>query len=143
MKKIFSLSLIVFCLSGLSARAELCAIKDSPAFSKYKTRIKSELSKLIYLLDRFNSPEIEIKIDGNTYKSETAFPFAKAFLSVYYKKEKAEAWINKYCYRSPFTNQVMLACIKGQECIPGRDLLLNELKELRKAEQLANCKLPS
>ena len=100
--------------------------------------MKTELSKLIYLLDRFNTPDIEIKVDGNTYRSEFAFPFAKAFLAVYYKKEKADTWIQKYCYRSPFSNEVMLGCMKDKECVPGRDLLLNELELLRQTEQKVN-----
>ncbi len=123
-----------------NAFAALPPIGESQAFERYKKRIKTELSKLIFLLDRFNSPEMEIKIDGNTYRAEQAFPFAKAFLAVYYHKEKAEVWIQKYCYRSPFTNQVMLGCIKGEKCVPGRDLLLEELKALRLAEQSANAK---
>lgn len=125
------------CFSA-NAFAALPPILESDAFARYRKRMKTELSKLIYLLDRFNTPDMEIKIDGNTYRSELAFPFAKAFLAVYYKKEKAEVWIQKYCYRSPFTNQVMLGCMKDEKCVPGRDLLLGELEELRKAEQIIN-----
>ena len=134
----------MFCfVFSTNAFAALPPISESEAFQRYKKRIKTELSRLIYLLERFNSPEMEIKIDGNTYRSEQAFPFAKAFLAVYYRKEKAEVWIQKNCYRSPFTNKVMLGCLKGEKCVPGRDLLLNELKELRLAEQIANSKKPS
>ncbi len=123
-----------------TAFAELPPLLESQAFARYRTRIKTELSKLIYLLDRFNDPQMEIKIDGNTYRSEMAFPFAKVFLAMNYRKEKADVWIQKYCYRSPFTNQVMLGCIKGEKCVPGRDLLLDELQALRKAEQIINSK---
>ena len=121
-----------------TAFAALPPLLESRAFARYKTRIKTDLSKLIYLLDRFNDPQMEIKIDGNTYRSEMAFPFAKAFLAMNYRKEKAEVWIQKYCYRSPFSNQVMLGCLKDEKCMPGRDLLFNELQELRKAEQIIN-----
>ncbi len=140
MKKFFS-AILVIGLIATNAYAGLPPISESEAFERYKKRIKTELSKLIFLLDRFNSPEMEIKIDGNTYRAEQAFPFAKAFLAVYYKKEKAEVWIQKYCYRSPFSNQVMLGCIKDEKCVPGRDLLLEELKALRLTEQAINSKL--
>lgn len=140
MRKFFTLSLMAWLLCSATAFAALQPIGESQAFESYKKRIKTELSQLIYLLDRFNVPEMEIKIDGNTYQAEKAFPFAKAFLAVYYRKEKAEVWIQKYCYRSPFTNQVMLGCMKDEKCISGRDLLLKELKELRKFEQTLNAK---
>ncbi len=139
MKKFLALFFILSVSVSSAAFAELPPILESTAFAHYKTRIKTELSKLIYLLDRFNDPDMEIKIDGNTYTSAMAFPFAKAFLAIYYRKEKAEVWIQKYCYRSPFTNQVMLGCLKGQKCVAGRDLLLGELEELRKAEQIINA----
>jgi len=138
MKKSLALFFIVFSFFSASAFAALPPLSESQAFARYKKRIKTELSKLIYLLDRFNDPQMEIKIDGNTYRSEMAFPFAKAFLALNYRKEKAEVWIQKYCYRSPFANQVMLGCLKDEKCMPGRDLLLAELKELRKAEQIIN-----
>lgn len=140
MRKFFVLSLMTVLLCSTPAFSAIQPIAESQAFESYKKRIKTDLSQLIYLLDRFNIPEMEIKIDGNTYQSKSAFPFAKAFLAVYYRKEKAEDWIRKYCYRSPFTNQVMLGCMKGEKCIPGRDLLLNELKALRKVEQEINAK---
>ena len=139
MRKIFIVSLLVSLFCADAAFAGLPPIEESRAFQKYKKRVKTELSRLIYLLDRFNTSDIEIKIDGNTYRSELAFPFAKAFLAVYYKKEKAELWIQKYCYRSPFTNEIMLGCVKDEKCIPGRDLLLNELEVLRQTELKINA----
>ena len=47
-------------------RAEqfLVPAKDSPAFKHYKQRSKNEISKLLYLLERFHNTEFKVIYDG-------------------------------------------------------------------------------
>lgn len=118
--------------------AEIPPIQDSRAFIRYKNRIKTDLSKLVYLMERFNLPGLEIKIDGNIYPASLAFPFARAYLAINYSKEKAEDWIQKHCYRSPFTNEVMLVRVDGGPYEVGRDFLLRELEALKASEHEIN-----
>lgn len=134
MKKFFALIFVLF-MCPTSAFAQLEPFTQSEAFKRYESRHSSELSRLIYLLERFNIPGIEIKIDGNSYPAEVAFPFAKLYLALNYRKERAEVWLQKHCYRSPFTNQVMLGRLPGEKLQPGRDMLFTGLKELREFEK--------
>ncbi len=131
MKKFFVILFLISAVFPALAHAELEPLTQSAAFKRYQARPASELSKLIYLLDRFNVPGIEIKIDGNIYPAEVAFPFAKFYLALNYRKERAEVWIQKHCYRSPFTNVIMLGRLPGEAFRPGRDMLFDGLKELR------------
>lgn len=107
---------------------------ESRAYQRYQQRNANELSRLIYLMDRFNFQGMEIKIDGAVYQAPSCLPYAKAYLALYYRGEKAEDWIQKHCYRSPFTNDVMLGRLPGEKFRPGRDLLLEELARLRAFE---------
>ena len=109
----------------------LGAFQDSNAFKQYETRPRTELSKLIYLLDRFNAPGVEIKIDGNVYSTDKAFPYSKGYLAKNYKKETAEAWIRTHCYRSMDGNKVIYMRVGGGDFRPLRDMLIEELKILK------------
>lgn len=137
--KTFGLCLFLLFFSATSAFClELSPLKESQAFARYKNRIKSELSQLIFLMERFNLKGIEIKIDGNIYPAALAFPFAKMYLALNYNQEKAKKWIQKHCYRSPFTNEVMLVRFSGGEYEVGRDALFRELDNLKEAEREIN-----
>lgn len=106
-------------------------IPESAAFKKYQNRSPSELSKLIYLLDRFNTPETEIRIDGNIYSSEKAFPYGKGYLAKNYNKESAEDWLRKHCYRTKESNQVIYIRVGGSDFRPFRDVLIEELETMK------------
>jgi len=137
--KNLSIAVFLFCFSFSSLIfAEIPPIEDSRAFTRYKNRIKTDLSRLVYLMERFNLPGLEIRIDGNIYPASLAFPFARAYLALNYNREKAEDWIEKHCYRSPFTNEVMLVRVDGGEYQVGRDFLLRELEALKAAEREIN-----
>lgn len=134
MKKIvFGLVLSAICASAVFAQG-LGEFKESNAFKQYETRPRSELSKLIYLLDRFNAPGVEIKIDGNIYSTDKAFPYSKGYLAKNYKKEKAEAWIRAHCYRSMEGNKIIYMRVDGGDFRPVRDMLIDELKSLKEAK---------
>jgi len=137
--KIF-LAVVFLCVFSFSSLvfAEIPPIQDSHAFIRYKNRIKTDLSKLVYLMERFNLPGLEIKVDGNIYPAALAFPFARAYLAFNYSQEKAEDWIQKHCYRSPFTNEMMLVRVDGGPYEVGRDFLLRELEALKAAEREIN-----
>jgi|GEM_PF-1070263 len=140
-KKEVNMRRILFCiLSGMiflnsAFAASLGAFQDSAAFKQYQMRSKNDLSKLIYLLDRFNAPGVEIKLDGNIYTTDKAFPYSKGYLSKNYKKEKAEDWIRKHCYRSGDKNEVIYMRVEGSDFRPVRDILIEELKSLRTFEK--------
>jgi hypothetical protein len=110
-------------------------VETSKAYERYLNRPRSEMSRLIYLLDRFNFDGMEIRVDGTTYQAPMCVPFVKAYLALNYRKERAEVWIQKHVYRSPFTNEVMVGRLPGEDYRPGRDMLFEELAKLRKLEE--------
>lgn len=130
MKKLGLLAVFGMMLAQIAFGQGLADLRDSSAFRQYQTRPKTELSKLIYLLDRFNAPGIEIKIDGNIYTTDKAFPYSKGYLAKNYKKEKAEDWIRAHCYRSMEGNKIIYMRVDGSDFRPVRDMLIEELKRL-------------
>ena len=117
--------------AGGAFAQSLVSIKDSVAYARYQSRPKTQLSELVYLMDRFNVPGVEIKVDGDTFNAEKAFPYWKISLSVSYEKETAQDWVRRYCYRSDQTNKVIYMRVNGGDCKPARDVFLEELKRLR------------
>jgi len=123
------LSFMVLAVLSASAFA-LEPIQESTAFKKYQNRTPTELSKLIYLLDRFNTVDTEIQIDGNIYTAEKAFPYGKSFLAKNYKKENAADWLREHCYRTKDENKVIYIRAYGEKFRPFRDVLIEELERL-------------
>lgn len=105
-------------------------LQESAAYKKYQNRTPTELSKLIFLLDRFNTTETEIQIDGNIYTSEKAFPFGKSYLAKNYKKEEAANWLREHCYRTKDSNKVIYLRAGDEKFRPFRDVMIEELDKL-------------
>ncbi|HCM42662.1 MAG TPA: hypothetical protein DIS66_05060 [Candidatus Omnitrophica bacterium] len=123
--------MMLFSFAVLSASAfALEPIQESAAFKKYQNRTPTELSKLIYLLDRFNTTDTEIQIDGNIYTAEKAFPYGKSFLAKNYKKENAADWLREHCYRTKDENKVIYIRFHEEKFRPFRDVLIEELERL-------------
>ncbi len=128
-----------FCVVALCVAASTAwamePLQESAAYQKYQNRPANELSKLIFLLDRFNTENTEIRIDGNVYKAEKAFPYGKSYLAQNYKQEKAEDWLRKHCYRTKGDNQIIYIRTQGDDFKPFRDVLIDELSVLRTIEK--------
>ncbi len=127
---------IVLCMlmMGIAAGSvfALEPMQESAAFKKYQNRTANELSKLIYLLDRFNTAQTEIQIDGNVYTAEKAFPYGKGYLAKNYKKENAADWLREHCYRTKDANEIIYIRAEGDKFRPFRDVLIEELDRLNK-----------
>lgn len=118
----------------LSIAGTLTAIEDSQAFQRYSTRKKSELSKLIYLMDRFKGTGYKVIYDGREYDSDQAALEAKKYIAKNYKQEPAEDWIRQQAYRSsPGGNVIQVKTPEGQLQLL-RDLLMSELDSLKHIE---------
>ncbi len=109
-------------------------IRGSEAYQGYKIRNPSELSKIIYLIDRCKGTKIQILYDGTYYSSEIAIPIARWFLSVYYRNQTAEQWIKQYCTSTALYGNPIRVKLPDGTFRPSRDLLLEELASLKHAE---------
>lgn len=129
MKKTLMTLLIAVSLSG-AVYAQTGAIQpfqESAAYKQYQRRPKNELSKLIYLMDRYKGSSYTVLFDGAEYDSFKALKFAKSYIAKHYQKEDAASWLKEHAYRSPSGKVIYLKTPEGKTEIL-RDSLIQELK---------------
>ena len=72
----------------------------SRAFQQYLLRPPSELSKIIYLLDRLADSPLEVIYEGDSYPAPFAANVSRVYVTAHYRQETVERWIQSFCYRS-------------------------------------------
>ena len=72
-------------------------IRESKAYQQYKHRPVSDFSKLIYLIDRFGSTNVQVVYNGHYFQAPFAARVARWFLATNYKKETTKEWIMRWC----------------------------------------------
>ncbi len=106
-------------------------IMQSRALQRFQNRPLSELSKLLYLVDRLGETDVQIVYEKNTYYSKLVLPVARWYVSQHYdKKDSAEDWLSKWCYRSLGSGEPVWVKYKDGSLRSARDLLLEELDQL-------------
>lgn len=133
---LIALFLAVLTVTAAWAAAQdfLPPVRESEAYRLYKKRPPSELSRIIYLIDRCKGTELQVLYDGTFYNAEVAVPIARWFLSVYYRKQTAEQWVKQYCTSTiPYGNPIRIKLPDNTFRI-SRDFLLDELSALKKVE---------
>ena len=133
------ISLFLAATTGMNAWAAaldfLPPVRKSEAYRLYKKRPSSELSRIIYLIDRCKGTELKVLYDGSFYTAEIAVPIARWFLSVYYRKQTAEQWVKQYCTSTiPYGNPIRFK-LPDNTFRLSRDFLLEELAALKTAER--------
>lgn len=103
---------------------------ESKAFQQFKLRPISDLSKLIYLIDRFVDSDVQVMYENHYYPAFFAARVARAFLPAHYKDEKPEAWIMQWCSTSfPSGAPIWMKFSDGSFKL-GREVMIAELKLL-------------
>ena len=109
----------------------LSRIPQSRALEQYRNRPVNELSKLIYLIDRFSEANATILYDGHQYRAALIAPLARLYLLKNYHGETARDWVRKRCYRSWRAGELIWGrVVYGQEFRPAHDILFEELDAL-------------
>ena len=128
------IAVLLFSLFALNASAfafetALPPLSESPAFQQFSKQPKSELSKLIFLLNRFKESRVTVFYDKHQYTAAEASKIAKDYLVRHYHKEPAEYWIRNYLHKTPKGNEIL---VKGTDADirHALDLALQELKTL-------------
>lgn len=118
---------------GQSAGLELIPMSQSRAFAQFQSRQESELSKLLYLVDRLGESNIkEVVYEGRSYNPLFISGIARMFLGTHYGKESAETWLSKWCYRTVASGQPIWVVLKNGDRLRAKDILLGELNKLDK-----------
>ena len=127
--------LIIFLFSGQGAlplqAAPLCPMEQSDAYQKYCRRPKTELSKLLFLIDRFKDSDIKVVYNGNHYDSEVATKYARQYIRDHYRStQDAESFVKDHAHRSEPQGNVIYAEYPDGKIRPASEVLLEELKAL-------------
>lgn len=120
---------LLLALPAAAAKTELPPAVESRAYAEFTKRPVSELSKILYLLDRFNGVDLEIIYDDHFYKGPFASRVARWFLAHKYRRQKATEWVLEWCYRSIGGKLIFVKMQDGSLRL-SRDILLDELKTL-------------
>ncbi len=124
----------LFLLAGSAfagnAPLTLLPAETTPAYAQYSRRPSTELSKLIYLIDRFKETALQVLYDGYEYTAPEAARYAKNFLAKNYKEGSADSWVKNHCYRTEGGSIIYLKDPAG-ELRPLQDVLLTELETLQ------------
>ncbi|MCB9799989.1 MAG: hypothetical protein H6757_04445 [Candidatus Omnitrophica bacterium] len=114
-------------------------IEESQAYQQFLLHEKSELSKLIYLIDRFEHADVVIIYDGFRIPAQKAAPFARWFLSHNYRNQTAKEWVLQWCSRTVPRNRLIKVSLPDGNVKLARDILMDELKWL---DELTCTRLP-
>ncbi|MBI4549320.1 MAG: hypothetical protein HY714_00125 [Candidatus Omnitrophica bacterium] len=132
--------LLALCLEPLWAAAvasshplDLPPIRESKAYRSFIRRRPSEISRLVYLIDRYKGAPLRVIYDGAPYENEVAVKVARWFLPRYYNNEKAEEWIVRYCSTSFLLDNPIYVEYPDGRRVLARKILLEELQALAEA----------
>lgn len=141
MNRISSLFVIHVLLAAVAAPCAaseverlLPPLKESEAYKEYRKRPETELSKILYMIDRFKiEKQTKIYYDGVYYDVPTAAIIARQFLQLNYMDQTAVEWVNEHCTISFFQRKPILIKFPDGTTRLSRRILLQELKDLEKA----------
>lgn len=109
---------------------QLPSIEKTRAFEQYRSRPENELSKMLYLIDRFGETNAEVIYAGKTFKTGMVARIARWFIKTHYKDEQARGWINQWCYRTIPSGELVWVKGKDGSYFSARDILLADLGRL-------------
>ncbi|MDP3919821.1 MAG: hypothetical protein Q8R76_03330 [Candidatus Omnitrophota bacterium] len=110
-------------------------LKDSRAYEQYVKRGDADLSKLIYLIDRFEEGKFQILYDKLYYNPRIAATFARWFLKRRYKEQKPKEWVMQWCNASIFTGSLVWVKLPDGKFRLSRKVLFDELKALEEMNE--------
>lgn len=134
--RLFALALLSLWVSGSAQKVPplseegLPPIEESEALRRYLRRPKTELTRLLYLADRFLNTEFQVIYNGRPYDSNTAVKYARSYLFKNHKKEKAESWIKVHAHRAGNAGEIIYVKYPSGAKRPAREFLLEELQSL-------------
>ena len=132
-KKIFALGLMLLCFyPAVYSAAVVDALppfQGTPAYKQYQKRPKSELSKILYLMDRFKAAPLIVIYDRSEYESDVALKYAKSYVAKHYHREDAQKWIQENAYRSLSGGVIYIKFPDGERKLL-RDVLIEELQKI-------------
>ncbi len=110
------------------------ALDSSKAYQKFTKRPLNELSKLVFLIDRFEELNVTVVFGNHEYTAEESSRYAKRYLAQHFQNsQSAASWLKLNCYRVPETKDIIYFKGSDKKLTIARDVLLNELAQLNQA----------
>lgn len=116
-----------------SFNPKLLPLEESQAFRQYLARPVTDLSKLIFLIDRFKEADIQIRYGGIYFAPSFAARVARWFLAKYYQGETPREWIMKWCDTAIGSGELIWVRDAEGNFKLSREVLFEELEKLEKA----------
>lgn len=105
-------------------------IEESKAYQQYVLRPQTELSKLIFLIDRFGEADAQVLYENINYPASFSAKFCRAFLPIHYKQETAEYWVKHWATTSFPSGKPIWLKLPDGSFLRTRDVFLDELAAL-------------
>ena len=119
----------------------MASVPECAAFKQFQMRPVSHLSKLLYLIDRFGTLDIQVRYDGHDYSAAFVARLAKWFLARNYNKQEPREWVMRWCNTSIGGQLIWVRMPNGSYRL-AREILLEELDALEKA-MIESAKTPT
>ena len=108
-------------------------LRESKAYKTFAVRPLSDLSKILYLIDRFAEADIQILYENQSYTAPFATTVSRWFLARNYRKQTPEVWVKQWCSHSIFSNKLIYIKLNTGEFLLAKDVLLGEIEALEEA----------
>lgn len=105
-------------------------IQESKAFQQFILKPVSELSKLIYLIDRFGESKIEVQYEDHYYAAPFVGRFVRMFLAAHYAQQSADYWLSEHAVTSMHSGKLIWLKFPDGSFKLAREVFANELKAL-------------
>lgn len=112
---------------------ELPPIQESPAYKQFRQKPQSELSKMMYLIQRFKNLNVEIQYNSHRYRIREISPLIMAYVFANFdRKGTAREWVIANASYSRTKRNPILVHLQDGSHERASELLLRELEILEK-----------
>lgn len=129
----FGMTLLFMALEpGAYSEDGLPPLEKSPAYQRFTRGPRSEMAKLLLLLDRFHNTDYAVIFNGTTYDANTAIQHGRSYLRKNYDDEKADAWLKVHAYYAGPDGKFIYVLYPSGKRRPMAEVLLEELAALNR-----------
>lgn len=113
-----------------AAEGMYSSLPQSEALEGFERRPESELSKLLFLIDRLKETGFYVIFEGQRFDSIFAARMARWYLSRNYEGEKAMEWVRRHVTRSPVSGRPIYVEEADGDLHQAQKMLIRELAQL-------------
>ena len=112
----------------------LSPLEESPAYQRFVRGPRTEMAKLLFILDRFHNTGYTVTFNGATYDANTAIRLGRNYLRKFYGGEKADEWLKIHAYHAGPDGKLIYIKYPSGKRRPMAEVFLEELGALNQAQ---------